>query len=118
MNDNFCNNFEKSGFGRIFHDNNGNRLLGFSDFIGISTSLCVELHSILLNDLMIAQTKRFINSIIESYLSLIVNFASHETSQSHPYDLFIQKIHHFRTKVGTSLFNIILEKTINMPIDM
>ncbi|PNX89138.1 ribonuclease H, partial [Trifolium pratense] len=78
------NNPGRSGFGSILRECNGNWLLGFSGFIGISTSLCAELHAIL-NGLKIAQVEGFRNIIIESYSTLAVNFASHGTSQFHPY---------------------------------
>ncbi|PNX73497.1 ribonuclease H [Trifolium pratense] len=87
------NNPGRSGFGGVLRDSNGNWLLGFSGFIGISTSLCAELHAIL-NGLKIAQAEGFRNIIIESDSTLAVNFACHRTSQLHPYAPLIQQIRH------------------------
>jgi len=58
------NNPGRSDFGGILRKNNGDWLLGFFDFIEISTSLCVELHAIA-NGLKIAQAKGFKNIIIK-----------------------------------------------------
>ncbi|GAU47700.1 hypothetical protein TSUD_190280 [Trifolium subterraneum] len=87
------NNPGRSGFGGILCDSNGNRLLGFSGFIEISTSLCAKLHAIL-NGLKIAQAEGFRNIIIELDSTLTVNFACHGTSQLHPCAPLIQQIRH------------------------
>ncbi|GAU24906.1 hypothetical protein TSUD_116310 [Trifolium subterraneum] len=87
------NNPGRSDFGGILRDSNENWLLGFSGFIGISTSLCVELQAIL-NGLKIAQAEGFRNIIIESDSTLADNFSCHETSQFHPYTTLIQQIRH------------------------
>lgn len=76
------NNLERSGLGGILRNINGDWLLGFSNFIEISTSLCAKLHAIL-NSFKIAQVKGFKNIIIKSNFILVVDLTSRKTSQLH-----------------------------------
>jgi len=98
-------------------NNNSDWLLGFSDFIGISTSLSVELYAVL-NGLEIAQAKEFRNIIIESYSTLAVDFASHGTSQPHPYAPLIQKKCHVCMGDWKKKLSILLKREMNVSTDL
>jgi hypothetical protein len=77
-------------------------------------SLCVKLNAIL-NGLKIVQVEGFKNCIIESYSTLAGNFASHRTSQLHPYAPLIQQIRHLHR----GNLNISFRHTlVNVPVGL
>jgi hypothetical protein len=115
VDDNYSfNNTRRLGFGGVLRDNNDNWLVGFSLLKSLLNSLCVKLNAIL-NGLKIVQVEGFKNCIIESYSTLAGNFASHRTSQLHPYAPLIQQIRHLHR----GNLNISFRHTlVNVPVGL
>jgi hypothetical protein len=115
VDDNYSfNNTRRLGFGGVLRDNNDNWLVGFSLLKSLLNSLCVKLNAIL-NGLKIVQVEGFKNCIIKSYSTLAGNFASHRTSQLHPYAPLIQQIRHLHR----GNLNISFRHTlVNVPVGL